>query len=79
MSGKMDTKGAIEFLERAKKTKSASTRYMILDEDCISGIITLLKTKQEMVTKFSSECEEYQKRLDQIDSWAMEIEERIKI
>ena len=41
-------------------------------------IIALLKTKQEMVTKFSSEGEEYQKNLDQIDLWAMEIQGLIK-
>jgi len=41
-------------------------------------IITLLKTKQEMVTKFSSEGEEQQKNLDQIDLWAMEIQGLIK-
>jgi len=41
-------------------------------------IIALLKTKQEMVTKFSSEGEEQQKNLDQIDLWAMEIQGLIK-
>lgn len=33
---------------------------------------------QELVTKFSKEGDEYQKKLDLIDSWAMEIQERIK-
>jgi len=41
-------------------------------------IITLLKTKQELVTQFSSDCEVYQKDLDQIDIWAMDIQELIK-
>jgi len=41
-------------------------------------IITLLKTKQEMVTNFSSEVEGQQKNLDQIDLWAMEIQSLIK-
>ena len=41
-------------------------------------IITLLKTKQEMVTKFSSEGDEYQKKLDQIDELALLIENAIK-
>ena len=41
-------------------------------------IITLLKTKQEMVTNFSSEVEEQQKNLDQIDLWAMKIQSLIK-
>jgi len=31
-----------------------------------------------LVTKFSSECDEYQKNLDQIDLWAMEIQALIK-
>lgn len=34
--------------------------------------------KQKLVTQFSSECDEYQKKLDQIDLWAMEIEGLIK-
>ena len=81
----MKTEKAIEMLERAKKTKSASTRYMILNEDCIGEIITLLKTQQEMVTKLEEtrknmiwENSEYQKNLDQIDLWAMEIQGLIK-
>jgi len=34
--------------------------------------------QQELVTKFSSDCEVYQKDLDQIDIWAMDIEELLK-
>jgi len=33
---------------------------------------------QALVTKFSSECDEYQKNLDQIDLWVMEIQNLIK-
>jgi len=33
---------------------------------------------QALVTKFSEECDEYQKNLDQIDLWAMEIQNLIK-
>ena len=33
---------------------------------------------QELVTKFSSECEEQQKNLDQIDLYAMEIEDWLR-
>lgn len=34
--------------------------------------------KQALVTKFSEECDEYQKKLDQIDLWAMEIQNLVK-
>lgn len=33
---------------------------------------------QELITQFSGECDEYQKKLDQIDLWAMEIQNLIK-
>jgi uncharacterized protein YkuJ len=36
------------------------------------------ESKQELVTKFSKEGDECQKRLDQIDLWAMEIQGLVK-
>ena len=36
------------------------------------------ESKQELVTKFSKEGDECQKRLDQIDLWAMEIQKLVK-
>ena len=50
-------------------------------EEMINDLLIIEKNyfkKQELVTKFSSEGEEYQKKLDNIDLWAMEIERLIK-
>ena len=74
----MKTKEAIEFLKGIKHSVSGYGNAYIPNNNNIDDIIALLKTKQEMVTKFSSEVEEQQKNLDQIDLWAMEIQERIK-
>jgi len=49
-----------------------------IDLGKVNKIIGLLKTKQELATNFSSEVEEQQKNLDQIDLWVMEIQELIK-
>ena len=69
----MTTEEAIEFLQFHRKLY-----YDTSQEDGIDEVIALLKTQQEMVTKFSSEVEEQQKNLDQIDLWAMEVQELIK-
>mgnify|MGYP001152651411 CR=1 FL=1 len=80
---KMTTKEAIEFL----KWLSENTPYTIKHEtgEDFTEIAQLLQElenkniiKQTLVTKFSSECDEYQKNLDQIDLWAMEIQNLIK-
>jgi len=44
----------------------------------LNNIAVQAKTKQELVTKFSKEGDECQKRLDQIDLWAMEIQKLVK-
>ncbi len=75
----MDTEKAIEFLKGInKKSVSGYGNAYIPNNNNIDDIIALLKTNQEMVTKFSSEVEEQQKNLDQIDLWAMEIQGLIK-
>ena len=50
-------------------------------EDMINDLLKIEKiyfNKQELFTKISSEVEEQQKNLDQIDIWAMDIEELLK-
>jgi len=49
-----------------------------IDLGKVNNIIALLKSNQALVTKFSSECDEYQEKLDQIDLWVMEIQNLIK-
>lgn len=71
---KMNTKEAIEFLQKEFIEGNLDPRK----RKGLEEIIALLKTKQEMVSKFSSEVEEQQKNLDQIDLWAMEVQELIK-
>ena len=87
---KMNTEKAIEILEEIKEIRSTYFKNkgnykpfehyasLFRDDENIDEVITLLKTKQELVTKFSSEVEEQQKNLDQIDLWAMEIQMLIK-
>ena len=58
----------VEQLERENAELKATVKLLI-DEN---------KTKQEMVTKFSSEGDEYQKRLDEIDLWAMEVQQLLR-
>ena len=50
-------------------------------ENMIDDLLKIEKKNnknQELVTKLSEEGDEYQKKLDQIDLWAMEIQELIK-
>ena len=70
----MNTEKAIEFLQKELIEGTVDPRI----RKGLIEIQDLLKTKQEMVTKFSSEGEEQQKNLDQIDLWAMEIQGLIK-
>ena len=70
----MNTEKAIEFLQKEFIEGNLDPRK----RRGLEEIIALLKTKQELVTKFSKEGDEYQKKLDQIDLWAMEIQELIK-
>ena len=82
----MNTEKAIEWVKKVTWTKYTDHSPEIFSQykdgkafsDDKNDIIALLKTKQELVTKFSSECEEYQKRLDNIDLQAMCIESLIK-
>ena len=70
----MNTEEAVEFLQKGLIEGT-------IDPNIRKGLIkiqVLLKTQQELVTKFSSECEEQQKNLDQIDLWAMEVQALIK-
>ena len=49
--------------------------------DMVNDLLEIEKKNninQELVTKFSKEGDEYQKNLDQIDLWAMEIQALIK-
>ena len=71
---KMDTEKAIEFLQ--KELIEATINWKI--REGLIGIQDFLKTQQELITKLSSEVEEQQKNLDQIDLWAMEIQMLIK-
>ena len=70
----MNSEKALEFFQKEliEGNLDPRTRKGLIE------IQDLLKTKQEMVTKFSSEVEEQQNNLDQIDLWAMEIQELIK-
>ena len=70
----MNTEKAIEFLQKEFIEGNLDPRK----RKGLEEIIALLKTKQELVTQFSSDCEVYQKDLDQIDIWAMDIEELLK-
>jgi len=75
----MNTEKAIEILKKINvKSVSGYGNAYIPNNNNIDDIIALLKTNQELVTKFSSEGDEYQKKLDQIDLWAMEIQSLIK-
>ena len=65
----------IEWIEEEIYNYPRSREYAVMQ---FNKIITLFKTQQEMVTKFSSEVDEQQKNLDQIDLWAMEIQGLIK-
>ena len=50
-------------------------------ENMINDLLEIEKKNnknQELVTQYSSEYEVYQKDLDQIDIWAMDIEELLK-
>jgi len=50
-------------------------------EEMVNDLLVIEKNyfkNQELVTKFSSEVEEQQKNLDQIDLWAMEIEDWLR-
>ena len=82
---KVNTEKAIEILNKIFNTDIDPEKgYVYIDMVnnyigyAIPHIIALLKTQQEMVTNFSSEVEEQQKNLDQIDLWAMEIQGLIK-
>lgn len=70
----MNTEKAIEFLQKEFIEGNLDPmKRMGLEE-----IIALLKTKQRLVTQFSSDCEVYQKRLDKIDELALLIENATK-
>ena len=70
----MNTEEAIEFIQK----EFIEGNLDPMKRAGLKEVIALLKTKQEFVSKFSSECDEYQKNLDQIDLWAMEIQGLIK-
>ena len=76
----MNTEKAIDILEELQGMSIEHLTALGYKEEkqAIEEVINLIKTKQEMVTKFSSEVEEQQKNLDQIDLWAMEIQSLIK-
>ena len=78
----MNTEKAIEILEELQDMTGSIEHLTALgykeEKQEIEEVINLLKTQQEMVTKFSSEVEEQQKNLDQIDLWAMEAQALIK-
>jgi len=78
----MNTEKAIEILEELQDMTGSIEHLTALgykeEKQAIEEVINLIKTNQELVTKFSSECDEYQKKLDNIDLWAMEIERLIK-
>ena len=71
----MEVKEAIEFLE---KELIESSYFSPAQREKLKNVVSLIKAQQDLITKYSSECDEYQKNLDQIDLWAMEIQERIK-
>ncbi len=71
----MNTKEAIEFCEQIKYSNVYTPQKFSSE---IGNIQNLLQRNQELVTKFSKEGEEYQKSLDQIDLWAMEIQELVE-
>ena len=66
----MTSQEAIDFLQKELIEGYLDPRK----RSALIEIQSLLKTKQEFVTKFSNEGDEYQKNLDQIDLWAMEIQ-----
>ena len=75
----MNTEKAIEILKKINvKSVSGYGNAYVSNNNNIDDIIALLKTNQELVTKFSSEGDEYQKKLDQIDELALLIENAIK-
>lgn len=66
----MTTNKAIGFIQEEMLEGSLDPRIRSKLED----IITLLKSNQALVTKFSEEGDEYQKKLDEIDLSAMQIQ-----
>ena len=77
MRKEMNYKKAIEFCEEAIKMAKKGNIIPTLQE-CerdFNDIIALLKTQQERITQFSEEGDMYQEKLDQIDLWAMEIQD----
>ena len=83
---RMNTEKAIEWVKKVTWTKYTDHSPEIFSQykdgrvfnDDKDNIIALLKSKQEMVTKFSREGDEYQKKLDQIDELALLIENATK-
>ena len=71
----MNTEKAIEFLE---KELIESSYFSPAQREKLKNVVSLIKAQQDLITKFSSDCEVYQKDLDQIDIWAMDIQELIK-
>ena len=74
----MNTEKAIEVLEELQGMTGCIEHLTALgykeEKQVIEEVINLLKTQQELVTKFSKEGDEYQKKLDQIDLSAMQIQ-----
>jgi len=68
-------KDEINWIEEEIYNYPRNREYAVMQ---FNKIITLLKTKQEMVTMFSSEVEKQQKNLDDIDFYAMCMESLIK-
>jgi len=71
----MTTDEAIEFVQ---KELVESSYFNPVQRGKLEDIQDILKSKQELVTKFSMEGDEYQKKLDQIDESALIIENAIK-
>jgi len=71
----VEVKEAIEFLE---KELIESSYFSPAQREKLKNVVSLIKAQQDLITKFSSDCEVYQKDLDQIDLWAMDIEELLK-
>jgi len=65
----MKTEEAIEFIELYKYERHSYDRES--DQKKIDEVVSLLKSNQELITKFSSEGDEYQKRLNRIDELAL--------
>ena len=71
----MKIKEAIDFLQQIKYSNVYTPKKY---QHEIENIQALLKEKQELVTTFSKEGDEYQKKLDNIDFRAMNIQELVK-